>query len=156
MTATKALDALVEQTKEVLQNAAIVLANSQRNEQQAKDHLQMLEKFRTDYAKERQRLMRIGMSPMTFGHYRGFLDMLDAGIFEATQRLAQHVRTVGENQTHLTEQHVKLTSFETLIDRRAHAAQVTANRAEQRQLDEMSAQMRLRQGSNNGSFTPGF
>jgi flagellar FliJ protein len=156
MTATKALDALVEQTKEVLENAAIVLANSRRNEEQARDHLQMLETFRTDYAKERQRLMRIGMSPMTFSHYRGFLDMLDSGIFKATQMLTQYVQTVDENQTHLTEQHVKLTSFETLIDRRARSAKQTANRAEQRQVDEMSSQMRLRQISNNGSFTPGF
>jgi flagellar FliJ protein len=156
MTTTKALDALVEQTKEVLEKAAIVLANSRRNEQQARDHLQMLEKFRTDYAKERQRLMRIGMSPMTFSHYRGFLDMLDAGIFEATRRLTQCLQMVDENQTNLTEQHVKLTSFETLIDRRAHSARVIANRAEQRQADEMSAQMRLRQNSNNGPFTPGF
>ncbi|WP_274644502.1 flagellar export protein FliJ [Pseudomonas serbica] len=156
MTATKALDALVEQTKEVLENAAVLLANSRRNEQQARDHLKMLETFRSDYAKERQRLMRIGMSPMTFSHYRGFLDMLDAGIFKATQMLTQFTQTVDENQTHLTEQHVKLTSFETLIDRRARSAQVAANRVEQRQVDEMSAQMRLRNGSRNGSFTPGF
>jgi flagellar FliJ protein len=93
---------------------------------------------------------------MTFSHYRGFLDMLDDGITKATQMLSQVIKTVDENQTHLTEQHVKLTSFETLIDRRARSVQVAANRAEQRQVDEMSAQMRLRNSSRNGSFTPGF
>ncbi|WP_338924940.1 flagellar export protein FliJ (plasmid) [Pseudomonas silesiensis] len=156
MSATKALDLLVEQTKEVLEKAAIVLANSRKNEQQAREHLKLLESYRADYAKERQRLMRIGMSPMTFNHYRGFLDMLDAGIFQATQTLKQQVETVDKNQTNWRDQHVKLNSFETLIERRARSAQVIANRVEQRQSDEMSAQMRLRQGSRNDSFTPGF
>jgi len=156
MTDTRALDLLVEQTKEALEHAAVDLANSRRTEQQARDHLKVLEGYRADYARERQRLMRAGISPMTFSHYRGFIDMLDAGIAQAMQTLRQQESAVESNQTNLRDQHVKLNSFETLIERRAQSAKVAENRSEQRKTDEMSAQMRLRQSSRHDTFTPGF
>ncbi|WP_408601858.1 flagellar export protein FliJ [Pseudomonas sp. PLMAX] len=156
MSDTSALDTLVELTKEVLDNAALRLAKSRRSEQQAREYLSTLQNYRQEYARELQKLMRKGIDSMTRGNYRSFLNSLDQAIEQANRSVNEQVTNVDLNQTHWKDQYIKLNSFETLIGRRQQTAKLAASRVEQRQADEMSAQMLLRQRHNYDSPSPGF
>lgn len=156
MSDTSALDTLVELTKEVLDNAALRLAKSRRSEQQAREYLSTLQNYRQEYAKELQKLMRRGIDSMTRGNYRSFLNSLDQAIEQANRSVTEQETNVNLNQTHWKDQYIKLNSFETLIGRRQQSAKLAASRVEQRQADEMSSQMLLRQRHKYDSPSPGF
>lgn len=156
MSDTTALDTLVELTKEVLDNAALRLAKSRRSEQQAREYLTTLQNYRQEYAKELQKLMRKGIDSMTRGNYRSFLNSLDQAIEQANRSVKEQETNVNLNQTNWKDQYIKLNSFETLISRRQQSAKLAASRVEQRQADEMSSQMLLRQRHNYDSPSPGF
>lgn len=156
MSDTKALDTLVELTKEVLDNAAVRLAKSRRSEQQAREFLSTLQNYRQEYARELQKLMRKGVDSMTRGNYRSFLNSLDQAIEQAHRSVKEQETNVNLNQTHWKDQYIKLNSYETLINRRQESAKLAASRVEQRQADEMSAQMLQRQRHKYDSPSPGF
>lgn len=155
MSNTSTLDTLVQMTRELLDEASIRLANSRKSAKQAKDFLDTLLSYRSDYISEMQRLMRDGMSAMTLGHYRSFVGSLDHAIVQANTTLKGIEQSVSDNQANWIDQHQKVNAYETLIDRRAKTLRTKESRQEQRQTDEISAQLRVRR-STNALSSPGF
>jgi flagellar FliJ protein len=155
MSSTSALDTLVEMTKELLDDASIRLANSRKSAKQAKEFMDTLLSYRTDYTKEMQRLMRNGMSAMTLGHYQAFVSSLDNAIGQASTTLKGLEKSVDAEQSNWLDKHQKINAYETLIDRRLKTAAVKESRQEQRETDEISAQLRVRQ-ARNALSSPGF
>lgn len=152
---TSALDTLVEMTRELLDEAGVRLANSRKSAKQAKDFMDTLLSYRADYTNEMQRLMRDGMSAMMLGHYRSFVGSLDSAIQQASNTLKGLEQSVNANQANWIDKHQKVNAYETLIDRRAKALKIKDSRLEQRQTDEISSQLRVRQ-SHNALSSPGF
>lgn len=155
MSSTSALDTLVEMTRELLDEASVRLANSRKSAKQAKDFMDTLLSYRSDYTGEMQRLMRDGMSAMTLSHYRSFVGSLDNAIQQASTTLKGLEKSVDANQANWIDQHQKVNAYETLIDRRVKTQKVKESRQEQRQTDEISAQLRVRR-SYNALSSPGF
>ncbi|MBI6882545.1 flagellar export protein FliJ [Pseudomonas putida] len=155
MSNTSALDKLVELTQDLLNKASVDLANSRKSEKQAKDFLQALLGYRADYTMEMQRLMLEGMSAMTLNHYRAFVNSLDSAIQQANATLKSLEQAVQNNQDDWMDKYQKVNAYETLIDRRLKSVQIKESRREQRQTDEISSQLRLRQARNAFS-SPGF
>lgn len=152
---TKALDVLVEMTQKVLQEAGTKLAESRRSEMQAREFLETLLQYRNDYTHEMQRLLMEGMRATTLVNYRAFLGSIDNAISQATLAVKDHERSVDRHKSAWQEQHKRVNSFETLIERRNKANLVIESRAEQRQSDEFSAQSRSR-NRHNDLNSPGF
>lgn len=155
MSSTSTLDTLVSMTRELLDEASVRLANSRKSAKQAKDFLDTLLSYRSDYITEMQRLMSDGMSAMTLGHYRSFVGSLDKAISQAGTTLQGLEKSVNDNQANWIDQHQKVNAYETLIDRRAKTLRTKESRQEQRQTDEISAQLRVRRSANALS-SPGF
>lgn len=152
---TTALDTLVEMTRDLLSEASVRLANSRKSEKQAREFMNTLLEYRADYTMEMQRLMREGMDAMTLGNYRAFVNSLDSAIQQANTTLKGLEQAVDASQNNWLDQHQKINAYETLIDRRVKTLQVKESRLEQRQTDEISAQLRVRQ-SRNALSSPGF
>ncbi len=146
---TKVLDTLVEMTKKVLQDAGVKLADSRRSEQQAREFLQTLLQYRSDYTQEMQRLMQEGMEATSLVNYRSFLNSIDKAITHATAAVKSQEQSVNRNTAAWQEQHKKVNSYETLIERRNKVARNAESKREQRQSDEFSAQSRLRNRHND-------
>jgi flagellar protein FliJ len=156
MSNTRALDTLVEMTRELLNEAGIQLANSRKSAQQALEFLETLNQYRADYSREMQRLMREGIDSMTLGNYRAFVGSLDKAISQAHVTVKEQEQAVSNHQANWQDQHLKINSYETLIERRHASERIRQSRIEQRQTDEISSQMRLRQNRHNDLSSPGF
>lgn len=155
MSNTSALDTLVEMTRELLDEAGVRLADSRKSAKQAKDFMDTLLSYRSDYTGEMQRLMRDGMSAMTLGHYRAFVGSLDNAIKQASTTFLRLEKSVDDNKANWIDQHHKVNAYETLIDRRVKTLKIKESRQEQRETDEISAQLRVRR-SHNALSSPGF
>lgn len=144
MSRSTALDTLIELTREAVDNAGRHLAGAQRNQQQAQSQLDTLQHYRQEYSRGLQQAMQQGMEPASLLNYQAFLGTLDDAIDRARLSLGEQQRQVRQRQQQWLEQQRKLNSYDTLVERRAQAAQLHDNRREQRLTDELSAQLRLR------------
>lgn len=144
MSRSTALDTLIELTREAVDNAGRHLAGAQRSQQQAQSQLDTLQHYRQEYSRGLQQAMQQGMEPASLLNYQAFLGTLDDAIDRARLSLGEQQRQVRQRQQQWLEQQRKLNSYDTLVERRAQAAQLHDNRREQRLTDELSAQLRLR------------
>jgi flagellar FliJ protein len=154
-TNTSVLDTLIEQTRELLNDASSKLAESRKNEKQTREFLESLLGYRVDYTVEMQRQMTVGMDAMTVANYRAFLTTLDDAIEQANSTVKGLVKKVEAQQANWQDQYMKINAYETLIDRREKTLKIKESRMEQRQTDESSSQMRQRQ-THNALSTPGL
>lgn len=153
---SKALQILTESTKKLLDEAGTKLANSMKSEKQAREFLSTLMQYRTDYVREMQRLMKEGLDAMTLGHYRAFIKSLDDAIQQANSSVHEQVKAVDYHQSDWKNQNIKIKSYETLTERRVQADRLHQSRIDQRQTDEISSQLRVRQNRQNDLRSPGF
>ncbi len=141
MAATTALDTLIDLTKEALDQAARLLAGERRTQQQVLQQLQTLNQYRLEYGQRLQEALQQGIDPASLLNYRAFLGSLDNAIERASQTLRQQQQKVDNSQRLWQEQHRKLNSYDTLVERRQQTVMLHASRAEQRASDELSARM---------------
>jgi flagellar FliJ protein len=154
-TSTSVLDTLIEQTRELLNDASSKLAETRKDEKKTRDFLQSLLGYRVDYTLEMQRQMAVGMDAMTVANYRAFLTTLDDAIDQANSTVKSLVQKIDAQQANWQDQYMKINAYETLIDRREKNLKIKESRIEQRQTDETSSQMRQRQ-THNALSTPGL
>lgn len=149
---TDALDMLIGLTQEALDAAARTLADDRRTQQQVQQQISTLTFYQQEYRQRLQHAMQAGISPSSFTNYRAFLLSLDQSIERAQRTLSTQQLQVDRSQSVWQEQYRKRNAYNTLVERRVLAAQLTEQRIEQRASDETSSQMHLRQ-TRSGAHT---
>lgn len=144
MSASLPLDTLTELAREARDAAGQTLANERRSQQQAATQLDTLRRYRLEYATRMQNAMHNGIDPATLHNYQQFLASLDAAVDRARAALEDHSQRVEGCQQHWREEQKRLTSYDTLANRRQEKARRLEQRQEQRHNDEMSSNSLLR------------
>ena len=144
MSASLPLDTLTELAREARDAAGQTLANKRRSQQQASTQLDTLRRYRLEYATRLQNAMHKGIDPATLHNYQQFLASLDAAVDRARAALEDHAQRVEGCQQHWREEQKRLTSYDTLANRRQEKARRIEQRQEQRHNDEMSSNSLLR------------
>jgi len=143
--ADQSLHLLIELTAKARDIAARALAQSRTAEQLVINQLRTLDQYQQEYRQNLQlELAKDGMSPSALTNYRGFLQSLEEAVERAQKSLERHRKQVAHHQITWMAQWRKVNAIEALLSRRAQQVQVRAGRVEQRQMDELSSQLRRR------------
>lgn len=134
-----ALDTLIGLTRDALDQATKLLADERRTQQQVQQQLQLLSQYRLEYGRRLQQTMQQGIDPASLLNYRAFLSSLDNAVVQAHQAVYSQQQKVDNRQQQWREERRRLHSYDTLLERRRTAAELTANRAEQKANDEYGA-----------------
>ncbi|QJQ94399.1 MULTISPECIES: flagellar export protein FliJ [Halomonadaceae] len=133
------LDILIGLARESRDNAGQTLASERRSQQQTKEQVDTLGRYRLEYAQRLQQAMHDGIDPATMHNYQQFLASLDAAIVRAKKALEEQQQRVMASQHHWQQEQSKLSSYDTLASRRQMQARQHENRRELRSSDESTA-----------------
>ncbi|GHE21065.1 flagellar export protein FliJ [Halomonas urumqiensis] len=143
------LDTLTDLARDARDQAGQTLASERLNERQVAGQLESLGRYRLEYAQRLQQAMRDGIDPATMRNYQRFLDSLDDALARARQALGAQQQRVGQSQSHWQQQQRKLSSYDTLVSRRAMQQSLKAERQELRASDDLVNTRLLRQRHNH-------
>ena len=120
-------------------DATQLLARLIASERTAKDKLDMLQKYRDDYAAKFRLAAQSGLSPGEWRNYQEFLKRLDEAIDAQRQAVAQQVQRTASGQAHWQQQRMKLKAFDTLSERHYASENAQELKREQKSQDEFAA-----------------
>lgn len=143
-TAKTPLDTLTELAREARDKAAIELGRDQRSEQQVVAQVEALAQYRDEYARRLQEAMREGMTTTRLYNYQQFMMSLDDAWCRAQQVLDEQRGRVRASREQWQQQQQRLSSYDTLAQRRASDVAAQQERRERRQHDEIAMQTVLR------------
>ncbi len=149
MPTNPSLNLVIRVSTERRDSAALALAASRRQTDDAQRKLEMLSRYHHEYVARMNGGMEDGgTDPVRIANTRAFIDKLE-------QAIAQQQREVVACESHLsvcfhllTDKEKKLKSLETLHDRRASEAGRAESRREQKRTDEFGAR-----AARNGGAT---
>lgn len=144
MAAQTPLDTLTELAREARDQAGQALANERNNERVVAQQLESLGTYRAEYAQRLQKAMCEGIDPATMRNYQQFLSALDDALARAKQALDAQQQRVLKSQKDWQNEQCRLSSYNTLTERRAQQELLAANRREQRQNDEFVTNREVR------------
>jgi len=137
---------------ELMQNraddATQLLARLIASERSAKDKLEMLRKYRDDYAGKFRLAAQNGLSPGEWRNYQEFLNRLDEAIDAQNQAVALQVQRTASGQAHWQQQRMKLKAFDTLSERHYASENALELKREQKNQDEFAARSKDDKGSS--------
>ncbi|MBN7795831.1 flagellar export protein FliJ [Parahaliea mediterranea] len=143
----KPLDTLIELARKARDGAGKALAQERQQSRQTAMQLDTLRQYRREYASQMQIVLQGGTDAATLANYRDFLQSLDAAIERAGQALEQQEKRVDNRREHWRQEQRKLSSYDTLAERRAQRERSSEQRREMLQNDEfvtnLSARTRL-------------
>lgn len=131
------LDTLIGLARDARDQAGQTLAGERQSERQVAGQLESLGRYRLEYAQRLQQAMRDGIDPATMRNYQRFLDSLDDALARARQALAAQQQRVGQSQAQWQQQQRRLSSYDTLAERRAAQQSRKAQRQELRTSDDL-------------------
>lgn len=135
---------LCELAEEARNKAAQLLAGERRTQAQLQMQFETLGQYRAEYAARLNECMDEGIDAATLQDYWRFLDSLDNALESAVQNLEIQAQRVTSRQQDWQAEQRRLSSFNTLVDRRAAQAQQAERRKEMRQQDEVASNLFLR------------
>lgn len=149
MRTTNPLDTLIEQSRKARDQAGRTLADDRNSEQQAALQLDTLQEYRREYQRKLQDALVQGVNVTSLHNYQRFIYSLDHAIDNAGNNLRQHNDKVDSSKQSWRQRQKRLSSYDTLADRRATRQRQHEAKQEQRQTDELSNnnQARRRTGS---------
>ena len=120
-------------------DATQLLARLIASERNAKDKLEMLRKYRDDYADKFRQAAQNGLTPGEWRNYQEFLGRLDEAIEAQGQAVAQQVQRTASGQAHWQHQQMKLKAFDTLSERHYASENAQELKREQKNQDEFAS-----------------
>lgn len=138
------LEMLTDLARESRDQAGQALATERNQERAVAQQLESLGNYRKEYAQRLQQAMCDGIDPATMQNYQQFISALDDALERAKQALASQQQRVQKSQKHWQNEQSRLSSYNTLADRRAQAAQRAQARLEQRLNDEFVTNQTVR------------
>lgn len=139
MSGTSPLEYLLERARRARDNAGRALADDRRAEALGEAQLQTLENYRREYSQRLQQALQQGVDNATLANYRRFIQSLDDAIGQARQALSRQQHRVSASRQLWQTQQRTLSSYDTLLTRRAAQQQRQQARLERRHDDELSA-----------------
>lgn len=106
----------------------------------AAQKLEMLLQYRMDYLEQLQGQMRDGVPAAYVRNFQNFIGTLDGAIEQQRAVTVQADTRLGHGRSDWQHHKRRLTSFDTLADRVRQQELIRANKKEQRDSDERSAQ----------------
>ncbi|AZV92984.1 flagellar export protein FliJ [Kerstersia gyiorum] len=141
MSDTTPLDTLIDLARQRTDDALQAFGQAQGKCNQARQQLQALHEYCDDYRHNLQHGMGQGMQTATYRNYSSFLDSLDQAIAQQNGILQSQQRQLEALRQRWLDEKRKLDAYVTLATRRTHAADLVAQRREQRAMDEVSARL---------------
>lgn len=138
MNRSSPLDTLIDQSRTARDRAGRALAEEQQNRAQAAAQLETLQQYRGEYRQKLQEAMQRGVGADTLNNYSRFILSLDSAIARARETLAQQGERLDTSRQHWQQRQRQLSSYDTLVQRRAHSEQQRQVQRERRQNDEMT------------------
>ena len=139
MATKSALDTLIELATTATDEAAVRLGNAIRATDKAEKKLELLQKYRDDYANRFQAKMAQGLSPMGYRNFQAFIDKLDEAIAGQQQVVKDAENGVAREKGAWQASERKRMSYDTLATRAEKAEQRRENRKDQKLNDEFAA-----------------
>lgn len=136
--AESALDRIQKLAKEARDQAGIALSKERLTEQQLSDQIEMLQNYRTDYQVQLQNAMKEPMATNTLQYYNDFLKSLSKTIETAKIQLEQQSVNVERSREFWKEKQRRLSSFQTLNERKKQQAYAAEQRRERLFNDEIN------------------
>ncbi|PXX92905.1 flagellar export protein FliJ [Halomonas heilongjiangensis] len=135
--ASTPLETLADLARDARDQAGQALAGERASERQVVGQLESLGRYRLEYAQRLQQAMHEGIDPATMRNYQQFLDSLDDALARARQALAAQQQRVGQRQAQWQQEQRKLSSYDTLVSRRAMQQSLQEQRRELRTSDDL-------------------
>lgn len=120
-------------------DATQLLARLIASERNAKDKLEMLQKYRDEYATRFRLAAQNGLSPGQWRNYQDFLNRLDEAIDSQAQAVAVQAQRTASGQTHWQQQRTKLKAFDTLSERHFASENAREQKRDQKTQDEFAS-----------------
>lgn len=138
------LETLIELAREARNKAGQLLASERDNQRQLNDQLELLKRYRGEYAEQLQVRMDQGIDLASLQDYQTFLASVDHAIARAREGLEAQQRTMIRYQEQWQQRQRRLSSYDTLASRRAAHQLSCEARAELRLQDETSNNLYVR------------
>ena len=123
------------------------LAHLIASERDAKNKLEMLKQYRSEYSTRFQQAAQKGLSPHEWHNYQEFLNRLDEAIEAQSQMVKQEIQNTATGQTHWQQQRKKLKAFDTLSERHFASEEAIEIRREQKTQDEFASRLKADEDS---------
>jgi flagellar FliJ protein len=143
MASKSALDTLIELATVQTDEAAKRLGNAIRATSRAEKKLELLQKYRDEYASRFQARMAQGVSPMGYSNFQAFIGKLDDAIAGQQQAVQDAEQGVVRERGSWQESERKRMSYDTLATRQLQQEVKLENRRDQKQNDEFAARAGL-------------
>lgn len=121
------------------------LGHLRRQQQEAETQLEQLKQYRDEYRHKLHDGLKTGVSSSQWHDYQQFLGSLDKAIEQQQRRLGEHQGRVENGMRQWQGEHRKLNAYSTLHARGERELAYQASKREQRDSDELAAQLRRRQ-----------
>ncbi|MFA5677508.1 MAG: flagellar export protein FliJ [Pseudomonas sp.] len=148
------LDTLIDLAREARDGAARLLAGERHGERQLADQLALLESYRNEYRERLHEQMRSGMDSLRLQDYQGFLVSLDNAIIQAGSAMGEQRQRVTLRQQQWQQEQRRLTSYDTLAQRRNAERRREEARREQRDNDEFTTNTVARRSATRSLEQP--
>lgn len=139
----KQLNTLLDLTRTARDAAATRLARLEHQVQQAREHLQTLVGYSSDYATRLQEQAGDELDPAAQSNKRAFLARLQVALETQQREVGAREQASAAARAELATCQRKLKSLETLIERRAREELALTARREQRHTDEVAQRAAL-------------
>jgi flagellar FliJ protein len=139
----KQLNTLLDLTRTARDAAATRLARLEHQVQQAREHLQTLVGYSSDYATRLQEQAGDELDPAAQSNKRAFLARLRVALETQQREVGAREQASAAARAELAACQRKLKSLETLIERRAREELARTTRREQRHTDEVAQRAAL-------------
>ncbi|MFP4137054.1 MAG: flagellar export protein FliJ [Halomonas sp.] len=131
------LDTLIDLARDSRDQAGQALAGEQRTAQQVAEQLAALSGYRQEYADKLNAAMRDGIDPATMRNYQQFLASLDEALERARRAVAAQEQRVDRTRQQWLHEQRRLSSYDTLAERRAREQERRELRREQNISDDL-------------------
>jgi flagellar FliJ protein len=128
------LDLMQIRTDEATRQLATLIAN----ERDAKNKLEMLQKYRDEYATRLGEAARNGLNQREWRNFQDFLNRLDEAIDAQNKTLNAQIKRKEAGQELWQQQRKKLKAFDTLSERHANSEKSRESKREQKLQDEFA------------------
>ena len=132
---------VVDMAKTEEREAAGHLSSYQHALNQAQQQLENLEQYRDDYQQQWIDKGQVGVSGQWLMNYQRFLSQLEVAVDQQRKSLAWHEHNLNQARTVWQQAYASVEGLRKLVQRYRDEAQKTADKQEQKMLDEMAQRL---------------
>ncbi|WP_110687274.1 flagellar export protein FliJ [Salinicola aestuarinus] len=152
MANVESMEMLRDLAKRQSDKAVEDLGHLRRQHQDAEARLTQLEQYRDEYRQKLHDALSAGVSSSQWRDYQQFLASLDRAIEQQRRQLGEQQARVEGGMHRWQGEQRKFNAYDMLHTRGLHERSHRQAKDEQRQSDEMAAQLRRRQQDNGRGF----